>query len=252
MQILSPKKRLFLQIWNGFKLFLVLDCWFAITMVLVQSWPAKEIRPAEWQGSMAAAGIFFILSIGLLYSVFRTRRRLRQTATDSPTSSSHSAFYRMAPRFCDAIAGGAILGCGSQFLTEFGKRPDYSIGVVQWFTVFHFPISPLWAVRIKVQEQKTSLSIPMVFNIQQTTYLPESYLPLPKRLITSTYLYYYAFLLPAILLPPVAIELNWAWVTENFEGPKFWWIILGYLVWGIWLFASTDRRNHGLFHRKQF
>lgn len=249
---MAPKKRLFLQIWNGIKWFLVLDSWFAIAMVLISGWAARETRPAEWQGTMVAAGVLGVLSLLLLYSVFRTRRKLRVGQPEADSSPTHSAFYRFAPRFCRAIAGGSILGCGSQFLTEYDKQPDYSICYVQWFTLFHFPIFPILAIRMKAHERKSILSIPFVLSNQQSTFEGQSYVRLSRRLVRNTYALYYALLLPGIILPLVLIGANWEWVNSIFEGPKFWLVILGYLAWGIGLFALLDKWNHGMLHRKRF
>lgn len=239
------------KILNGFKLFLALDV-LVVTGFGVADILRRDTMPEqELIGSLVAVGVGALVGLLLLFWFWKTYKRLKGPSVILPEFQYESAFYRSFPALCRFIDGGSIFGFGTGYFTRNSQGKDFSFQAIKWLTIAHLPIFPLYQTRILIKSSGVIGFIPFILTVSSMNYQVLAKVPLSKKLIRLTYAFYFAFFLPALILPLVFMLVYLPELNAAFAGPRFWWLILGYLGWGILLVWLLDRWNTVWFLKRE-
>ena len=236
------------KLFNWFKLLVALDFMAVAIFLSISSY--LELKEDDWEQRLAiiiGGSLFFLVGLLLLWWYNRTRKKLQP---EYPATLMESRFYHDYPTFSKLVDGWRFNGTGSSFLTYSCKKEDGSFHATKWITVAFFPVVPLYQERIHVISSSGSM-VPFIFSVHKERYVAEERIKLNKKLVRNTYLYYYLFFLPAIVVPIILMIAFLDELNTLFNGPRFWFIILAYMVWGICLMFVTERWNKRFFLRSQ-
>lgn len=238
------------KILNGFKLFLALDIFGVSLAGLFSTLFGKEaIEKEKLIVTLVLSGIFIALSVVLFIWFLRTRKKLNANS-ENFDDALESAFYMRNSKWIKHIENFSFNGCGAMYFTQNSKNEDNSIQVIKWLSLIHLPIVPLYQDQIKLEEEKHTSSF--LFSKSLTNYQFLERKPINKSLVRLTYVFYYLFLLPAVVLPIILFLIFIKEVNEIFSGTSFWYLLLAYFAWGIFLFFLADIWNSKLFLNRHF
>jgi len=232
------------KLFNWFKLFLAID-FMAVSISMPIS---AYLDENEWKERLAAVivgFIFFAIGLLLLWWYNRTRKKLQP---EYPAGLIESRFYYHYPIFSSLLDGWNFNGSGTTYLTHTDKKEDGSFSATKWITIAFFPVVPLYQERIRVLSTSGKM-IPFIFSLHKERYAIEERIRLSKEQIIKTYLFYYLFFLPAIVVPLIFMIAFTAELNTVFYGARFWFVISAYLAWGICVMFITERWNKRFFLR---
>jgi hypothetical protein len=236
------------KLFNWFKLFVAID--FMAVSVFMPISAYLDSDENEWEERLAAiivGFIFFVIGLLLLWWYNITRKKLQP---ERPTGLIESRFYYHYPTFSSLLDGWNFNGSGTKYLTYTHEKEDGSFCATKWITVAFFPIVPLYQERIRILTSSEKM-IPFIFSLHKERYTIIKRIKLSKKLITNTYLFYYLFFLPAIVVPVILMIAFVEELNTLFSGPRFWFVLLAYLAWGICLMYITECWNKRFFLRRK-
>lgn len=227
-----------------------LVCFLHFT-VFVLTHPIPENEPRE---NIIIVILIIVVSLLLAYFLLSNARKqykLLQASRKKSLPQYESAFFRRFPAFCSAIDNVHLKGFGTSMHTLHDLKKDGSMVGIQWFTLGYFPILPLYQVRFKILGEK-NWKIPFVLTVStlKTEKLEMQFLN--QSLILQTYIIFYLVFIPLIVLPIVLVMLNLVFFRTAFPGPNFWWLILGYLIYGVSIYALWQGFNNRFYLKKSF
>lgn len=190
----------------------------------------------------------FFLTIGMLLFFWFLKARNKSSITQVNSTNYESSFYRSYPKFVQLVENWQFSAFGTDYYTYSQQQADESLEAIKWMRISIFPIIPLYQEKFSKFADDSQHQVAITsshkhlkkFNFAQR-------IPINKRLIIWTFLFYYLFLLPAILLPLFLMITFKNEILGTFTGPSFWIVIALYLCWGIFLLSLSHFFSKKLF-----
>jgi hypothetical protein len=235
------------KLFNWVKLFLALNCLVVSVAVLIAGRGEFQKGAEKWGELLLAFGIFFLVGLLLLFWFFKTRKKLHTNRSKKIFTGPESDFYQAYPKLSRLFDGWSFNGFGSRYFTYSNKESNGSVCATKWITMAFLPVIPLYRDQINIISATEKIRIPFFISSSTLKYTLISRVSLDRNLILLTRLFYFAFFLPALVLPIVLALVFLHDLTAHFHGAQFWWVILFYFAWGIFLIFLTE-----LFNKKWF
>jgi len=246
------KTRLIYLLLNGLKL-----CLACILLLLATAFCAAFLSSEGPKPTAAETGLgigIIITGLGtgiwLLWSFLRSVRRQSNKISQTPCSGPETRFYSHNKNWLQLFEGWSFNGCGSMSLTRNRRAEDGSYESIVWLTLFYMPLWPLYQERVSRLQQQKSIYIPFLFSYTDTAYRRMQPVPLRRRLIWLTCVFYYLLWLPALIMPVVLLLVYLDELNRAFPGPWFWLLIAGYFAWGVCWMALMEFWNKRLFLKR--
>jgi hypothetical protein len=240
------------RLFNWFKLLVALD-FMVVSVVLVASERQEFEKGIERWGPLVVVG-FVMFCIGLVLLIWFIRiwkKHSREFLAHYP-DALESVFYLRYPKFSKFMDGWSFNGIGSKFMTWSGVKDDGSVYATKWIVLGFFPAVPLYRQRLKIVAEKEKIHIPFFAAVSKLEFISMERVRLDKKLIRTTYLFYFLFFLPALVLPLVLGLIFLKELVNFFPGSSFWWLLLAYFGWGVFLIFLTEVFHKKLFLKRKF
>lgn len=240
------------KIFNWFKLFLAIDVFFVAIWTFILDFNDETLEDEKRIVSAVVSALFLFIAFLLFRWFLKTKRKFAAKDSKKDEFALETAFYLKNQTFIRYMDGWNINGFGTQYFTHHSKQADGSLFAIKWITVAFIPIIPLYQERIKLNSENKKMIFPFFISKSTFNYQLIDRVEITKTLVSWTRIFYYLFFIPMITFPVLFLPLYLKDLRIIFSGTNFWWLILGYVCWGIFIVFLADLWNTRFFIYRNF